>query len=402
MKGCKRVKAVALLLGCLMIGGGWLSEAAAQDSDRPIVWRLQSTWPTGNLLHKSIQRLAEDVERMSGGRFRWQVMPAGAIVGAFEVLDAVHRGLIDAAHAWPGYWAGKHPAAGLFGPPPGGPFGLGREEFIAWLFAAGGADLYNELLQKELGLDVVALFTTGLPYWEAFGWVRKPFASLDELRQLKYRTSGLGMEMMQNMGVSVVTLPGAEVLPALERGAVDGAEWAIPSHDILIGFHNVAKYYYMPDLRQPASLQDLLINTSVWEALPDDLKAIVRSACLAEIIRMAATSVDMESKAVAETDRQVRCGDHADAGRCVEGRVGGDGQGVRGGIRQEPFLCQGAGVATRVRGTRCAARKTPAAAPGNTGAALLGRVALFQGRADRRREAGPRPPSEAGNSQPRV
>ena len=300
MKGCKNIMTVGLLVACLVIGGGWVSQAAAENDAKPIVWRLQSTWPTGNLLHKSIQRLAEDVEQMSGGRLRWEVMPAGAIVGAFEVLDAVHRGLIDAAHAWPGYWAGKHPAAGLYGPPPGGPFGLGREEFIAWLFAGEGAGLYNELLQKELGLDVVALFTTGLPYWEAFGWVRKPFASLDDLRQLKYRTSGLGMEMMQNMGVSVVTLPGAEVLPALERGAVDGAEWAIPSHDILIGFHNVTKYYYMPDLRQPASLQDLLINTSVWEALPDDLKAIVRSACLAEIIRMAAVSVDMESKAVAE------------------------------------------------------------------------------------------------------
>ena len=300
MKGQMKIRAVALLLACLMIGGGWISQAAAENSPKPIVWQLQSTWPTGNLLHKSIQRLAETVEEMSGGRLRWEVMPAGAIVGAFEVLDAVHRGLIDAAHAWPGYWAGKHPAAGLYGPPPGGPFGLGREEFLAWLFADDGASLYNELLQKELGLDVVALFTTGLPYWEAFGWVRKPFANLDELRQLKYRTSGLGMEMMQNMGVSVVTLPGGEVLPALERGAVDGAEWAIPSHDILVGFHNVAKYYYMPDLRQPASLQDLLINTSVWEALPDDLKAIVKSACLAEIIRMAAFTVDMESKAVEE------------------------------------------------------------------------------------------------------
>ena len=300
MKGWNRIKATALLLACLVVGGGWISQVAAENRSKPIVWQLQSTWPTGNLLHKSIQRLAADVEEMSDGRLRWEVMPAGAIVGAFEVLDAVHRGLLDAAHAWPGYWAGKHPAAGLYGPPPGGPFGLGREEFIAWLFAGDGASLYNELLQKELGLDVVALFTTGLPYWEAFGWVRKPFASLDELRQLKYRTSGLGMEMMQNMGVSVVTLPGGEVLPALERGAVDGAEWAIPSHDILIGFHNVAKYYYMPDLRQPASLQDLLINTSVWEALPDDLKAIVKSACLAEIIRMAALSVDMESKAVEE------------------------------------------------------------------------------------------------------
>ena len=91
--------------------------------------------------------------------------------------------LIDAAHAWPGYWAGKHPAAGLYGPPPGGPFGLGRPKNSSpGCSPARGANLYNDLLQKELGLDVVALFTTGLPYWEAFGWVRKPFASLDDLR----------------------------------------------------------------------------------------------------------------------------------------------------------------------------------------------------------------------------
>ena len=299
MKAWKNIGMTALLLAGLVgrrlgftVGGG-----EHRQADRVAAAKhLADGQPAAQVDPAPGGRRGTDVRRAAavgghaGGRHRW----------AFEVLDAVHRGLIDAAHAWPGYWAGKHPAAGLYGPPPGGPFGLGREEFIAWLFAGEGADLYNELLQKELGLDVVALFTTGLPYWEAFGWVRKPFASLDDLRQLKYRTSGLGMEMMQNMGVSVVTLPGAEVLPALERGAVDGAEWAIPSHDILIGFHNVTKYYYMPDLRQPASLQDLLINTSVWEALPDDLKAIVRSACLAEIIRMAAVSVDMESKAVAE------------------------------------------------------------------------------------------------------
>jgi TRAP-type mannitol/chloroaromatic compound transport system substrate-binding protein len=147
---------------------------------------------------------------------------------------------------------------------------------------------------------VGAFFTTSLPYWEAFGWMRKPFENLDDLRKLKFRTSGLGLEMMKHMGVSVVTLPGAEVLPALERGAIDGAEWAIPSHDILIGFQNVAKYYYMPDLRQPASYQELLINKEKWEALPADLKAIVKYACWAEIIRMTAVSVDQDSKAAQE------------------------------------------------------------------------------------------------------
>lgn len=291
---------VLLSLIVLMISSIVWAPAEVAAADQPIVWKVQSTWPGSNLLHFSVQELAKMVEEMSGGRLKWEVLPAGAIVGAFEVLDAVSRGLLDAAHGWPGYWAGKHAAAGLYGPPPGGPFGMGRLEFISWLFAGGGLDLYNELLQKELKMNVVAFFTTSLPYWEAFGWLRRPMASLDDLRKLKYRTSGLGMEMMKTMGVSVVTLPGGEVLPALERGAIDGAEWAIPSHAILIGFQNIAKYYYMPDLRQPASYQEFLINKEKWAALSPDLQAIVKYACWAEIIRMTAFSVDLESKAVEE------------------------------------------------------------------------------------------------------
>jgi TRAP-type mannitol/chloroaromatic compound transport system substrate-binding protein len=110
--------------------------------------------------------------------------------------------------------------------------------------------------------------------------------------------------MMKTMGVSVVTLAGGEVVPALERGAVEGAEWAIPSHDILMGFHNVAKNYYMPDLRQPASYQEIIINKPKWEALPADLKAIVKWAGMAEIIRMSAYSVDLDSKAAEELEKK--------------------------------------------------------------------------------------------------
>ena len=277
-----------------------LPVALAQAPAKPIVWRLQSSWPAGTLVQQSLLELTKMVEEMSGGRLKWEVMPSGTVVGPFEVLDAVHRGVIDATHTWPGYWAGKHPAAGLYAPPPGGPFGLGREEFISWLFAGGGAELYNELLQKELRLDVVALFTAVVPYWEAFGWLRKPFTNLDDLQKLKFRTSGLGLEMMKNMGIAVVTLPGAEVLPALERGTIDGVEWAIPSHDILMGFHNVAKYYYMPDIRQPPSYQEVVVNKKKWEELPADLKAIVKYAGWAEIVRMTAFAVDMDSKAAEE------------------------------------------------------------------------------------------------------
>jgi TRAP-type mannitol/chloroaromatic compound transport system substrate-binding protein len=161
------------------------------------------------------------------------------------------------------------------------------------------------MLQKELKMNVVVpIFTTSLPYWEPFGWMKKPFNNLEELRKMKFRSSGLGLEMLKTMGVSVVTLAGGDVIPALERGTVDGAEWAIPSHDILMGFQNVSKLLYMPDLRQPASYQEVIINKKKWEELPKDLQAIVKWAGMAEIIRMTAYSVDLDSKAAEEFEKK--------------------------------------------------------------------------------------------------
>ena len=276
------------------------SSVHAQTPPASITWKVQSTWPQANLLHESPVRMAKQIEEMSAGRLKMNVMPAGTLVGAFEVLDATHKQVMDAAHGWPGYWTGKSMAAGLFGPPPGGPFGMGRDEFLSWLHAGGGLELYNELLQKELKLNVIAFSTTTLAYWEALGWFRKPFENLADLRKMKFRTSGLGLIMMQNMGVPAVQMPGGEVIPALERGAIDGAEWAIPSHDILMGFHNVTKFYYMPDYRQPPGIQEFLINKTKWDELPPDLKAIVKNALLAEIMTMNNNSIDLDSKAIKE------------------------------------------------------------------------------------------------------
>jgi TRAP-type mannitol/chloroaromatic compound transport system substrate-binding protein len=283
----------------------WRGPGFVDAQQQRFVWKVQSAWPATNLLHLSAIELAKMIEEMSGGRLKWDISAAGTVVGTFEVLDAVNRGLIDAAHSWPGYWAGKNSAAGLFAPGPAGPFGMDREEYLSWLFAGGGLELYNDMLQKELKMNVVVpAFTTSLPYWEPLGWFKRSFNSLDDLRQMRFRTSGLGMEMMKTMGVSVVTLAGGEVIPALERGAVEGAEWAIPSHDIIMGFQNVTKYYYMPDLRQPASYQEVVINKAKWEALPKDLQAIVKWASLAEIIRMTAVSVEADSKAAEEFEKK--------------------------------------------------------------------------------------------------
>jgi TRAP-type mannitol/chloroaromatic compound transport system substrate-binding protein len=174
---------VTLLIGSLM--GLVVAPAAAVAQAKTYSWKLQSTWPQANLLQNSVIALVKSIDEMSAGRLKIEASPAGQLVPAFEVLDATHKGVIDAAHSWPGYWTGKNTAAGLFGVPPGGPFGLGRDEFLSWMLMGGGLDLYNDMLQKELKLNVVAFITTTNPYWEAFGWLKKPFENLAELRRIK-------------------------------------------------------------------------------------------------------------------------------------------------------------------------------------------------------------------------
>jgi TRAP-type mannitol/chloroaromatic compound transport system substrate-binding protein len=285
---------VLVLAAALWRGPG---DAAAQQK---IVWKVQSAWPATNLLHISAVELAKMIEEMSGGRLKWEMSAAGTVVPAFEVLDAVNRGLIDASHAWPGYWAGKNSAAGLFAPGPGGPFGMDREEYLAWLFSGGGLELYNELLQKELKMDVVAHFTTIQPFWEAFGWLKKPMKNLDDLKKLKFRSSGIGLEMFKRMGIATVGMAGGDIVPSLERGVIDGAEWAIPSRDIVMGFQQAAKYYYMPSFRQPPTFHELIISGKKWAELPPDLQAIVKYATMAEITRLSAYTVDQDAKAAEE------------------------------------------------------------------------------------------------------
>ena len=293
-----RLPVVSQLLGSLV--GSVMAPAAAVAQAKTYAWKLQSTWPQANMLTDSVTALVKSIDEMSAGRLKIEPSPAGQVVPAFEVLDATHKGVLDAAHSWPGYWTGKNTAAGLFGAPPGGPFGLGRDEFLSWMLSGGGLDLYNEMLQKELKLNVVAFVTTTLPYWEAFGWLKKPFENLAELRRIKFRTSGLGLDMLRHMGVSGVQVPGGEVLPALERGTIDGAEWGIPSQDIQMGFHNITKFYYMPDMRQPPVAHELLINKTKWDELPADLKAIVRHAAQSEVLRNTAVAIDLDSKAAVE------------------------------------------------------------------------------------------------------
>jgi TRAP-type mannitol/chloroaromatic compound transport system substrate-binding protein len=289
--------AVAAAIVALLTVLAALTPAPAPAQARTFVWKVQSAFPVTDYPHRSLVELAKSIDQMSGGRLKIEPLPVGSVVGFFEVLDAVNRGALDGGLGWPGLWAGKNSAAGLFGSPLGGPFGMGQNEFTAWLFSGGGQELYNELLQKELKMDVVSLFTTVQPFWEAFGWLKKPMNNLEDLRRLKFRSSGIGLEMFRRMGASTVGMPGGDIVPSLERGVIDGAEWAIPSRDIVMGFQQAAKFYYMPSFRQPPTFHELIVNRKKWAELPPDLQAIVKYAALAEITRLAAYTVDQDSQA---------------------------------------------------------------------------------------------------------
>lgn len=252
--------------------------AAAQP--RPITWKVQSTWPTASPPHISFLELAKKVEEMSGGRLKWEVLAAGAVVPAFEVLDAVHRGVLDGGHGVPAYWIGKHEASSLFGTSPG--FGMDSWDNLAWMYYGGGLELYHELLQKELKLNVVSFPTSPLPS-QAFGWFkREPIKSAAELRGLKYRTVGLAADLYKEMGAALTIMPIGEVIPAIERGVLDAAEICCPSVDKILGFPAVLKAYMVKSLHQPAEFLELIVSKSKWDDLPRDLKAIVRYAVMAE------------------------------------------------------------------------------------------------------------------------
>ena len=274
-------------------------DSSARAESKPIVWKIQSTWPAADFHQVNPTGLKEKIEAMSGGRLKLDLMPAGAVVPAFELLGAVSKGILDAGHAWPGYWTGKHPAATLFSSVAGGPYGMSTEDFLGWVFEGGGLELYNELLQKELKFNVVAFPTFGEAP-EPQGWYEKPIKNLSDFKGLKFRAAGMSAEVFRAMGMSVVTLPGGEIAPALERGVIDAAEYSDPSSDMAMGFQDLRKYYHLPGVHQPTGFMELLVNKKKWDELPDDLKAIVRYASMAEALHFTIKMLDRNSQDLAK------------------------------------------------------------------------------------------------------
>jgi TRAP-type mannitol/chloroaromatic compound transport system substrate-binding protein len=263
--------AAAAAMAALLAGAGG---AAAQS---PTVLKFQAAFPPSSMIYESFQLFAKRVETMSGGRLKIEPLPAGAIVPAFEVLDATHKNVIDGAHSATAYWVGKHRAGTLFGPAPGGPFGMDVLDYMGWVHEGGGLELYREYFQDVLKRNVVPMPLTPVS-GQVVGWFKKPFNTVEDLKGRKCRQTGITAEVFTRLGMSTVNMPGGEIVPAGERGLIDCAEWVGPAEDMKMGFQSVWKYYYMPSAHEPATVLELLINGDVWKKLPPDLQEIVRSA----------------------------------------------------------------------------------------------------------------------------
>ena len=261
--------------------------------------RFQGAFPTSSLFFENSKYFAERVKAMSGGRLQIEMLPPGAVVPAFEVLDAVHKGVIDGGHTAPAYWLGKHRAATLFGPAPGGPFGMDMLDYMGWLYEGGGLALYSEFYQRELKRNVVPIPMTAVNN-QILGWFKKPVKGWADLKGRKCRQTGITAEVFAKAGMNPVNIPGGEIVPAGERGVIECAEFVGPAEDMKVGFHTVWKYVYMPSVHETATVVELLINGDVWKKLPEDQKAIIQSASLDATLRSQLIMNKLNAEALVE------------------------------------------------------------------------------------------------------
>jgi len=252
--------------------GGTLA-APAVLAQAPVVVKMQTSWPASNVWQEFAQDYADRVDAMSGGRMKVDLLPAGAVVGAFQVMDAVNDGVLDSAHSVCAYWYGKHKGASLFGTGP--VFGASPTAMLAWFYEGGGAELYRELTQDILGLNVYGFL--GFPMFaQPFGWFKGEVNTVADLQGFKYRTVGLAADLFQSMGMSVAQLPGGEIVPAMERGVIDAFEFNNPSSDKDFGAQDVAKNYYLASYHQAAEQFEFVFNKDFFDDLAPDLQAILK------------------------------------------------------------------------------------------------------------------------------
>ena len=279
--------AAATATGAAVLGFPMISKAAT-----PVSLRFQSTWPAKDIFHEYAVDFSKKVNAMSSGDLKIEVLPAGAVVKAFDLLDAVSKGTLDGGHGVVAYWYGKNSAVALWGSGPA--FGMDANMVLAWHYYGGGKELLDDLY-KGMNMDVVSMLYGPMPT-QPLGWFKKPITKAADLKGLKYRTVGLAVDIFKDMGAAVNPLPGGEIVPALDRGLLDAAEFNNASSDNLLGFPDVAKICMLQSFHQPSEQFEILFNKKKYDALPGEMKSIIKYAVEASSADMSWKAIDRYSK----------------------------------------------------------------------------------------------------------
>ena len=253
----------------------------------PITMRWQSTWPTKDIFHEYAQDYAKKVNDMSGGDLKIEVLPAGSVVKAFDLIDAVSKGTLDGGHGVLAYWYGKNSAMAIWGSGPA--FGMDANMVLAWHYYGGGKALLDEIY-KTLNLDVVS-FLYGPMATQPLGWYKKPITKKEDFKGLKFRTVGLSIDIFQGLGAAVNALPGGEIVAAMDRGLLDAAEFNNTTSDRALGFADVSKVCMLQSWHQSGEQFEIIFNKKKYDALPGKLKFIIATA-------VEASSADMSWKSI--------------------------------------------------------------------------------------------------------
>jgi TRAP-type mannitol/chloroaromatic compound transport system substrate-binding protein len=264
----------------------------AKGQTGPITMRWQSTWPAKDIFHEYALDFAKKVNDMTGGDLRIEVLPAGAVVPAFGLLDAVSKGTLDGGHGVLVYHYGKQNALALWGSGPA--FGMDANMLLSWHKYGGGKELLAKLY-NSISANVVS-FPYGPMFTQPLGWFKKPISKATDFKGLKYRTVGISIDLFTGMGAAVNALPGGEIVPAIDRGLLDAAEFNNATSDRLLGFPDVSKVCMLQSYHQNAEQLEITFNKTKYDALPAKMRAIIENAVEAASADMSWKSIDRYSK----------------------------------------------------------------------------------------------------------
>ena len=264
----------------------------AKGQTGPISMRWQSTWPSKDIFHEYALDYAKKVNDMTGGDLKIEVLPAGAVVPAFGLLEAVSKGTLDGGHGVLVYHYGKSNALGLWGSGPA--YGMDANMLLSWHRYGGGKELLQKLY-NSVGANVVS-FPYGPMYTQPLGWFKKPVTKADDFKGLKFRTVGISIDVFTAMGAAVNALPGGEIIPAMDRGLIDAAEFNNMSSDRVLGFPDVSKVCMLQSFHQNAEQFEITFNKTKYDGLPDKMKAIIANAVDAASQDLTWKAIDRYSK----------------------------------------------------------------------------------------------------------